>query len=59
MLNKLNNLAFVIGAFFTLIAIILLVHFLVKGAENLLTLYTSGTFIVFGLLMMFAGNKKK
>lgn len=52
MYNKLNNLAFVIGAFFTVVAIILFVNILVTGNSDALNLYSASAFLVFGILMM-------
>lgn len=52
MLNKLNNLGFVIGAFFTVVAIILFVNILVSGTNDALSLYSASGFLIFGVLMM-------
>ena len=46
MYKKLNNLSFIIGLFFTVVAIILL---LTSGKLNL---YTGIIFLIFGLCMM-------
>jgi hypothetical protein len=52
MLNKLNNLGFVIGAFFTIVAIILFVNILVSGRSDTLSLYSATAFLIFGVVMM-------
>ena len=52
MLRKLNNLAFVIGVFFTIVALILLINLLVSGRWDALSLYSACAFIIFGIAMM-------
>ena len=52
MYKKLNNLGFVIGAFFTIVSLILFVNLLVNGKFDALRLYSASTFFVFGVLMM-------
>jgi hypothetical protein len=52
MLNKLNNLGFVIGAFFTIVSIILFVNILVSGKTDALSIYSASAFLIFGVLMM-------
>jgi hypothetical protein len=58
MLNKLNDLSFVIGVFFTVVSLILFGNMLIKGAMETINLYSATTFLIFGLAMMFAGGKK-
>ena len=58
MFNRLNNLSFVIGLFFTIVSLVLLANIFVMNLTDWLTLYTTITFLIFGLLMMFAGTKK-
>ena len=53
MLNRLNELSFVIGVFFTIVSIILFINMLVTGSNNKLSLYSSIVFLLFGLCMMF------
>jgi len=54
MYKKLNNLGFVIGVFFTIIALILIIGGLVsKALDHKLNFYTGFTFLVFGILMAF------
>ena len=51
MYKRLNELNFVIGVFFTLVSVILLLdNFLGKGSH--LNLYTGLAFLVFGILMI-------
>jgi hypothetical protein len=52
MYKKLNNLAFVIGAFFTIVSLILLVNMLVSQRFDPLSVYTSCAFFIFGVVMM-------
>jgi hypothetical protein len=47
-----------IGTFFTVIAIVLFVNFFATASNDMLSLYTASSFMLFGLLMMFAGKKK-
>lgn len=60
MLKRFSNLQFVIGLFFTLVAIILLGNVLlgVQQSGNL-NLYTGIVFLVFGLLMILLKGKKQ
>ena len=58
MLNKLNDLQFVIGAFFTVIACVLFANILINGQNDNVSIYTAGTFVIFGLLMMFVRKRK-
>ena len=53
MFRRINELSFVIGLFFTLVAIILLGgYFLVEKLASDLNLYTGIVFLVFGLAMV-------
>ena len=52
MYKKINNLGFVIGAFFTIVSLILLVNILVQGKFDALSVYTSLAFFIFGVVMM-------
>ncbi len=58
MLNRLNELSFVIGAFFTLVSLILFINALATSTMNALTLYSASTFLVFGAAMMYRRKKK-
>jgi hypothetical protein len=58
MYKKLNNLGFVIGIFFIIISLILLIGALLSDAlDNTLDYYTGFTFIIFGSLMVFFNRK--
>jgi hypothetical protein len=60
MLNKLNDLQFVIGLFFSIVSVILLLNVLLGSHEgSRLNLYTGVGFLVFGLGMMFIRNNKQ
>ncbi len=52
MLNKLNHLSFVIGLFFTIVAVILLGNSLLTETGGRMNLYTAIVFGIFGILMM-------
>ena len=52
MYNKLNNLAFVIGAFFTIVALILFTNILMKGTFDSLSVWSASSFLIFGVIMM-------
>lgn len=52
MYNKLNNLGFVIGAFFTVVSLILFANILIKGNADTLSIYTASAFLIFGLIMI-------
>ncbi len=52
MYKKLNNLGFVIGVFFTIISLVLIIGGLVSPTlANKLNFYTGFVFLVFGLCM--------
>jgi uncharacterized membrane protein len=58
MYKKLNNLGFVIGIFFIIISLILLVGGLLSAAlDNKLDHYTGFSFLLFGLIMIFFNRK--
>ena len=60
MLKRINELSFVIGLFFTLVAIILIAgYFLVTDLASKINLYTGIVFLVFGLLMIVIRSKAK
>jgi hypothetical protein len=52
MYKKLNNLAFVIGAFFTIVALIMFVNIFIQGRFDGLSIYAASAFLIFGVLMM-------
>jgi hypothetical protein len=59
MLKRLNDLSFVIGLFFTLVSLILLVgYFISVQLSAAINLYTGIVFLVFGVVMIFARKRK-
>ena len=52
MYNKLNNLAFVIGAFFTVVSLILIANIFLEGKYDGLSIYSASAFLIFGVVMM-------
>ena len=60
MFRRINELSFVIGLFFTLVAIILLGgYFLINQLSSPINLYTGGVFLVFGVIMMLVRSRAK
>jgi hypothetical protein len=60
MLKRFNELSFVIGLFFTLVAVILIGgYFLTKELSSTINLYTGIVFIIFGLAMIFIKSGAK
>ena len=60
MLKRINELSFVIGLFFTLVAIILLAgYFVSEQLSAPINLYTGIVFLVFGLAMIVIRSKEK
>jgi len=58
MYKKLNNLGFVIGIFFIIISLILIIGGLISAAlSNKLNFYTGFIFLVFGFCMAFFNRK--
>jgi len=61
-MNKLFDLRFVIGLFFVVVGVLLLGYTLLGGENSGTTInrWTSGVFLVFGMVMIvFARNKKE
>jgi heme/copper-type cytochrome/quinol oxidase subunit 4 len=57
-MHKLNNLGFVIGIFFTIISLILIIGgFVSKALAYKLNFYTGFSFLVFGVVMVFFNKK--
>ena len=56
MYKKFNQLSFVIGLFFFLVALILFVHILLSDSTGKLNFYTAIAFLIFGIAMMMAKN---
>lgn len=60
MLKRMNELSFVIGLFFTLVAIILLGgYLLLEELKASINLYTGVIFLVFGLAMIIIRSKAR
>ena len=58
MFNRLAQLSFTIGLFFTIVSLILLIgYFLSDTLSSPLNMYAGVTFLVFGLLMMIVKGK--
>jgi hypothetical protein len=58
MYKKFSQLSFVIGLFFSIVAVILFANVFLSGAKNMaLSLYTAIVFLIFGLAMMLVKNK--
>ncbi|HEY2728010.1 MAG TPA: hypothetical protein VGI61_12610 [Parafilimonas sp.] len=58
MLNRLTQLSFTIGLFFTVVSVILLIGYFISDAlSSTLNMYAGITFLVFGLLMMLIKGK--
>ena len=58
MFKKFNQLSFVIGLFFVLTAIILLVNMLLNKIPDKITIRSSIAFLAFGLLMIYISGKE-
>ena len=59
MYKRLNELNFVIGLFFTIVSLILLLNsFFSKESSGKINMYTGIVFLIFGLSMMFIKGKK-
>jgi uncharacterized membrane protein len=57
-MHKINNLGFVIGVFFILISLVLIIGGLSSAAlAHKLNFYTGFSFLVFGVLMAFLNRK--
>jgi hypothetical protein len=58
MYKKLNDLRFIIGLFFAVVSLILLISALINDSmASRLNIYTGVIFLVFGLCMMFIKGK--
>jgi hypothetical protein len=58
MYKRFSQLQFVIGLFFSIVAVILLGAALTSGAGTSLNLYTAAVFLIFGVAMMFIKSGK-
>ena len=52
MFKRLNQLSFVIGLFFSVVAVILFINSFIDGQTDVLNLSTAGVYLIFGLAMM-------
>ncbi|MGN6246819.1 MAG: hypothetical protein ACTHNG_00600 [Ginsengibacter sp.] len=60
MYKRLNNLGFVIGTFFIIVSLILLIGGLFSEAlDNTLDYYTGFSFLIFGFCMAFFNRKNE
>jgi len=59
MIERLNELSFVIGIFFTIISLILFGNMLILSSADAISVYSASAFLVFGVAMMLPGKKKK
>jgi hypothetical protein len=57
MYKKFSQLSFVIGLFFTIVAIILLAHALVSPEGRGMTVNAAIAFLIFGIIMMLVKNR--
>jgi hypothetical protein len=54
MYNRFTDLRFIIGLFFTIMAVLVLIGYLTAaGPAEAISLYSGSAFLVFGLLMMY------
>ena len=59
MYKKLNDLQFVIGLFFSIVSLILIVNLVLRSSSVLpINMYAGGAFLVFGVLMMVIRGKQ-
>lgn len=60
MLKRFNELSFVIGLFFTIVSLILIIgYFVISELSAKINLYTGIIFLVFGLVMMLVRSSAK
>lgn len=59
MYNKLNQLSFVIGIFFVLMAVILFANILLSGSSEKINIYSGICFVIFGGFMIYLSGKEK
>jgi uncharacterized membrane protein YhhN len=59
MYKKFNQLSFVIGLFFFLVALILFIHILLSRTTGKINIYTAVVFLIFGIGMMLAKDSEK
>lgn len=54
--NKMTRLEFVIGAFFSIVAVIMFINIFAASAYSRLSMYSASSFLVFGIIMMIASR---
>jgi len=60
MYNKLDNLGFIIGLFFILVSLVLLIGGLISPSlAYALNFYTGGAFLVFGVVMVVGSVRRR
>lgn len=59
MYNKLNQLSFVIGVFFTIMSVILFANILITGSVEKINIYSGISFLIFGVFMIYLSSKEK
>jgi len=59
MYKKLNQLGFVIGLFFVIVSLVLFGNILLNQLSDKLSVFTAIAFLLFGVFMLFFGNKKE
>jgi len=57
--KKFNQLSFVIGLFFFIVALILFAHILLSDSTGRINFYTAIVFLIFGVAMMIAKDSEK
>lgn len=57
MYKKFSQLSFVIGLFFTIVAVILLAHALLSPEGRAMTVNAAIAFLIFGIVMMLVKDK--
>lgn len=59
MYKKFGQLSFIIGFFFSLVSVVLFINALFKQNSDMVSIYTSIVFIVFGITMIYLSSKEK
>ena len=59
MYKRFNQLSFVIGLFFVITAVILLVNVLLTAADEKINIYSGAAFLIFGTFMIYLSTKEK
>lgn len=59
MYKRFNQLSFVIGLFFVITAVILLVNVLLTATHEKINIFSGVAFLIFGAFMIFLSTKEK